>query len=513
MICPSCKNNVPDGAKFCEFCGTPLAAVANDAKEQTSADPAVIDEEPVVYDGPAVIPESTEPEKAQNIEPAAEITNEPERATETNSTGSFDDTAKRSATAVIDKQTEVNEPDAEYSAPQTAEVIEKPKKRKKMNVAGAVAICIAFGILITVFSTAAIAVSSVRKTLSREAISEAVVEIELGNVVVGDMKLDLTEEGKLDEDATLSELISVLLEDYEHQIAKGLLETNNVTVNDIKNIPGIDLDAFVRKIDGVNSINDLDIDTLVNNFSKFSDDEIKAIIDKYSNEKFEEQTFEIDKERVDSLLNDEKSSVKAYLSDVIKAYESYLLTGDDSEPLNESDLKGLSEEAVNYVLDGKDPLFIDEINKEMEVVIKENKKTISSYNPSSLLESAGSLPQMLLSVITIIAAVVLAVGLAVVIAVITKRIDAAALTLGIAFAVSGVAALCVNLVTANLSMFTGLDYAIVNKTLSRILSKTLAQDFTTMGIRSLIAGIVFIGVFVAMKLITKAIRNKKAKAG
>ncbi len=509
MICPSCKNTVPDGAKFCENCGAPILSENDSIKEQT--EPAKpVEPEPFVYDGPAVIPESNEPEKAQNAELTAAKNDEPARAFSEEKAS--DDPAKQSATAVMDKQSDESSTaqETKYSEPQTAEVIKKPKQRKKMNTAGTVAICIAFGILITAFMAAATAVSSVRKTLLREAISEAAGDIELGNVVVGDLNLGLTEEGALSEDATISELVKVMLEDYEKSVAKGLLEVNNVTVDDIKNIPGIDLDAFVRRIDGVNSVNDLNMEILTNNFSKFSDDEIKIIVEKYSNEDFPEQTFEIDKEKIDSLLNDENSSVKDYLCDIIKAYEVYLITGDDTEPINEKDLKALAKESVDFVLEGKDASYIDEINMEMEEVIKENKKTLSSYNPSNSLESARNLPQMALSIVTVIIAAVLAVGLAVVIAVITKHIDAAVLTLGIAFAVSGIAALCVNLVTANLSMFTGLDYAIVNKTLSRLLSKTLAADFTVMGVRALIIGVVLIAVFVVMNVIKKAIKNKKA---
>ncbi len=506
MICPSCKNTVPNGAKFCENCGAPILSENDGIKEQTEP-------ESFVYEGPAVIPESNEPEKPQNPEPA-QVTDENRSVQAFAEENAADNAAKQSVTAVMDKQAEENNSaqETEYSEPQTAEVIKKPKQRKKMNVAGTVAICIVFGILITAFAAVSTAISSVRKTLVSGAISETAGDIELGNVVVGDLNLGLTEEGVLSEDATISDLVKVMLEDYEKSIAKGLLEVNNVTVNDIKDIPGIDLDAFVRKIDGVNSVNDLNMEILTNNFSKFSDDEIRIIVEKYSNEDFPEQTFEIDKERIDSLLNDENSSVKDYLCDIIKAYEGYLITGDDTEPINENDLKALAKDSVNFVLEGKDASYIDEINMEMEEVIKENKKTLSSYNPSNALQSAGSLPQMALSVITIIAAVVLAVGLAVVIAVITKRIDAAALTLGIAFTLSGIAAFFVNLVTANLSMFTGLNYTIVSKTLSRLLSKTLAGDFTVMGVRALIIGVVFIAVFVVMNVIKKAIKNKKAKA-
>ena len=507
MICPSCKNTVPNGAKFCENCGAPILSENDGIKEQTEP-------ESFVYEGPAVIPESNEPEKPQNPEPA-QVTDENRSVQAFAEEKAADNAAKQSVTAVMDKQAEENNSaqETEYSEPQTAEVIKKPKQRKKMNVAGTVAICIVFGILITAFAAVSTAISSVRKTLVSGAISETAGDIELGNVVVGDLNLGLTEEGVLSEDATISDLVKVMLEDYEKSIAKGLLEVNNVTVNDIKDIPGIDLDAFVRKIDGVNSVNDLNMEILTNNFSKFSDNEIRIIVEKYSNEDFPEQTFEIDKERIDSLLNDENSSVKDYLCDIIKAYERYLITGDDTEPINENDLKALAKDSVNFVLEGKDASYIDEINMEMEEVIKENKKTLSSYNPSNALQSAGSLPQMALSVITIIAAVVLAVGLAVVIAVITKRIDAAALTLGIAFTLSGIAAFFVNLVTANLSMFTGLNYTIVSKTLSRLLSKTLAGDFTVMGVRALIIGVVFIAVFVVMNVIKKAIKNKKAKAG
>lgn len=511
MICPSCKNTVPDGAKFCENCGAPIVSENDSVKEQ--AKPA---EESFVYEGPAVIPESNEPEKEQNPDPAQVINDKNDEPVQTFAEEKYsDNAAKQSATAVMDKQAEEKSAaqENEYSEPQTAEVIKKPKQRKKMNVAGTVAICIVFGILITAFAAAATAVSSVRKTLVRGAISDAAGDIELGEVVVGDLNLGLTEDGALSEEATLSELVEVLLEDYEKNVAKGILETNNVTIDDIKDIPGIDLEAFVRKIDGVNSVDDLTIEILTNNFSKLRDDEIKNIVDKYSNEDFPEQTFEIDKEKIDELLNDEKSAVKDYLCDIIKAYEEYLITGDDSEPINEKDLKKLATGCVEFVLSGKDSSYIEEINREMDEVIEKNKKTLGSYNPSNIMENAGSLPQMALSIITIIAAVVLAVGLAVVIAIITKRIDAAALTLGIAFTLSGIAALCVNIVTSNLSMITGLDYTIVSKTLSRLLSKTLAEDFTVLGIQALIIGVVFIAVFVVMNVIKKVVKNKKAKAG
>lgn len=554
MICPNCKNEIPDGVKFCMHCGANVASpppsepvinepvpsepVTNEpAPEETAADEqyAFIEEEPVIVEESA--PAADIP--AMNTENTAYTENSVYTAMNTQSTAYngmgtenpinaqtadiytnnvdqivAEALAPRGAATAIENAPEmpVGNAAVDYSMPQSAMTETEKKPRKKLNVPVTVLICILFGILITAFTAVSVAVSSVRQTLKREALSSEIKELEIGTIVVGDMEFaaDYVSAGRLEKDSTLSDYIKVMIEDYEKKIARGILEANNVSIGDIDRLYGVDLEAFVDEIDGVDSVDDLDIDTLIENFSKFDKDEINIIINEYSNDDFPELTFDIDKDMVDEFLDDEGSPAKEYVSEIVKAYESCLLTGEDPEPLSKDKLSEFAEESVEYILDGMDRSFIKEINSEMDKVVTDNRKTIEGYNPSALFESVGVSPSLILSLITVFLALVLAVALAVVIGIISKRIDAAAITLGVSFLLTGGAAIAVNLL--NLSAVTGLKYSAVSKTATKLFSKTFAADLTSMGIRSLIVGVLLIAVVVVVKVIVRAIRNKKQTA-
>lgn len=502
MICPACKKELADGVRFCEHCGAPIVPVLI---EEPAEEMPVAEEPAFIAEEPAFIAEETAPEKTAQTVSESSVDEIIEEAL-----------SPRSATAVADKAKEnpaAEENKSDYSEPQKAEPIGRTKRVKKLNIPATAAVCIAFGLLITAFSALSAAVSSVRKTLVRGAVSEQIDKIDAGDVVIGDTKLadGIVDGESLAEDATISDVVIVMLENYEKYIAKGIFEQNNVTVDDIRNMENVDLNAFVEKIDGVNSVNELDIETIIENISKFDKKEISAIAERYSSAEFPELTFEIDKRRVQDLLNESGSPVKVYLCELAKAYESYLLTGNDPKPVNEESLNKLSEESVSYVLEGMDSSYINEINKEMAQVVSENKASLSSCNPSAVFGMFGSILPMSLSTASIFIALGLAVVFAVVTAAVTKRIDAAALTLGISLVITAGAAFAVNAVPANLAAITGIDSKIMSETVSALAKDTLVGDFTVMGVRFLLVGVLIIGAVIAVKLITRALRNKKAK--
>lgn len=501
MICPVCKKEIEEGVKFCQHCGAPVV----------SEEP-VVEEQAFIAEEPAFVPEVTATTEAvinetvsDNEVPKSNVDEIVEEAL-----------SAHTATAVEEKAEETpvkEENNSGYAEPQKAEPIANTKRRKKLNIPATVAVCIAFGILITAFSAVSAVISSARKTLVRGAISEQIDKLDIGDITVGDTQLaDGILNGKtIAEDATVSDVVIVMLEDYEKQIAKGIFEKNNVTVDDLRNMENVDLEAFADKIDGINSVNELDMETIIENISKFDKKEISAIAERYSTADFPELTFEIDKRKVEDLLNESGSPMKDYLCGFVKAYEQYLLTGKDEGYVNEESLNKLSEESVGYVLSGMNSAYIDEINKEMAQVVNENKAQLNSANPSAVFGVFGNILPMSLSTVSIFVALGLAVVFAVVIGIITKRVDAAALTLGISLVITAGACFAVNLVPSNLASITGMNSKIVTVTANELVKETLAGDFTVMGVRFILVGIVIIGAVIAVKLITRAVRNKRTK--
>lgn len=497
MICSSCKNEIEDGVKFCQHCGAPVIF-----DKPAEEEPAFIAEEP------AVIAEDHEVDFFKVNEEKTEGSNEVDNI--------LKDYSSPVATAVApEKNPESEAPNTEeineFSTPQNAETVKKSKRVKKLNIPASVAVCVAFGLLMTAFSAVSVAISSVRKTLLRGAVSEQIDDLDVGDIVVGDTDLvdGIVDKGTLSGDATISDVVRIKLEDYEKYIIKGIFEQSSVTVEDIKNIENVDLEQFVGKIDGIDSVDDLDMDALIENFSKLEKDEIDTIVNQYSKEEFPELTFEIDKRRVDDLLNKKQSPAKLYVSELVKAYENYMLTGEDTKPVTEDSLNKLAQESVSYVLDGMNNAYTEEINKEMAQVVSENKAMLNTCNPSAAFGIFGSILPMSLSTVSVFVSLGLAVVFAAVAALITKRVDAAVITLGASLTLAGGAALCANALPGSLAQLTGLDCNLISETASELVKETLVPDFTVMGLRSLFLGIGVIAVVIVAKVIMRAIRNKK----
>ena len=501
MICKACKKEIADGVQFCRHCGARVIDEEFDDNLSIDDEPAFIAEEPAFI--------AEEPVNFSAADVGANIGMTSQDFIQQDD---FSDNTASQSTAIA---TEIipESITTDYSSAQQPDVVKKSKHRKKLNLPAAIAVCAAFGILITAFSAVSVSIASVRKTLERSAVSEQINKLYIGDIVIGDTDLanGIVENDKLSKDATISDVVKIKLDEYEKYVIRGILDSNKVTVEDIKQIDNIDLEKFVGKIDGINSVDELNIDAFIDNFNKLDKTEINTIINKYSNEEFPELTFEIDKRRVEDLLNDKQSPAKAYLSDIVKAYEVYLLTGNDTKPVTQEKLNKLSQDSVNYVLEGMNSAYTEEINKEMAQVIVENKAAWNTLNPSSVFGIFGNILPMSLSNITIIVTMALAVVFAAVTALITKRIDAPVITFGISLMLTGTAAICMNTVPANLAQITGLNCKIVSETAAEIFKETFAGDFTVFGIISLLVGVaVVIGVILA-KVITRSIKNKSAK--
>lgn len=508
--------------KFCQYCGAPasFAIPSENESETIPEEPAFIAEEPAVIAEETGVPfeqisafdaesedetkPESEPVQPSYTAPAPTVVLEKDEKADTV------EQAERVENNV--QQSNAQTVNTDYSERQNPVVVESVKRIKKLNIPATVAVCVVFSLLIIAFSAVGTSIVSIRKTLDRGAVSEEFETIQVGKIVVGDTTLadGIVAAGSLDKNATISDVVIIKLEEYEKYVVKGMFEQNNVTVEDIKNIENIDLERFVGKIEGINNVNELDIDAIINNFDKLDKNEINTIVNKYSNEDFPELTFEIDKRRVEDLLNEKNSPVKDYVCKVIEAYETYLLTGKDKKHVTEESLYQLSSSCVNYVLDGMNSAYKDEINKEMAQVVSENKVVLNSLNPSAAFGLFGSILPMSLSNVTVIVMFALAVIMAVVVALITKRIDAAALSLGISLAVTGGAGIGANLLPANLSKVVGLGWKLVDDTAAELVKDTFVPDFTIVGVITLLIGIaVIIGVVLA-KVISRAVKNKKA---
>lgn len=202
----------------------------------------------------------------------------------------------------------------------------------------------------------------------------------------------------------------------------------------------------------------------------------------------------------------ENSALLPYISDLVGAYENYLLTGVDDKPVTEKNLKAVIIECVDYAKKEFGVKFAVDAEEQIDKVIKDNKDIIRSVNPTYALGAGGKYIRYIFFAPVLVAASIITIAAAALSGVITKRVDAALITLGVPTILFGV-----------IFLFTGLfprviiSWVNVPNTLFGDSIEEIGAVFTKIGLAEFVTGAIFIAGFVLCRVIVKRMADKAAK--
>ena len=148
---------------------------------------------------------------------------------------------------------------------------------------------------------------------------------------------------------------------------------------------------------------------------------------------------------IEELLDE--TAIMSELGSITAAYERYILTGEDSEPLSAKKLLALINKYKDKVYQFTG-LNLGDYSQDIETSINDEKSTIKKLNPDYLLNGAGRYTSMALSLPAVITVGAAALLLAVLLGVITKRFCAPTLTLGICCTLCGVSMVVGNFISS-----------------------------------------------------------------
>lgn len=202
----------------------------------------------------------------------------------------------------------------------------------------------------------------------------------------------------------------------------------------------------------------------------------------------------------------EKSPLVPYISKVVSAYEDYLLTGVDSKPVTDDALRQTIMECLNYASGELGIKFAPDTEQQLDRLLKDNKDVIRAANPTEALGTGGGYIRYLFLVPVLVVASLITAAVAALAGVITKRIDAALITLGIPTLLCGFACLYVGLFPRVAISAIKIPSAAVGGSI-----ETIGAKFTEIGLSELITGVMLIVMFTAIKVISKKIAAKNAE--
>lgn len=196
----------------------------------------------------------------------------------------------------------------------------------------------------------------------------------------------------------------------------------------------------------------------------------------------------------------EESAMLPYISEIVQSYENYLLTGEDNDVVREKKLKAVILECVDYAKREFGVKFADDMEAQIDKALKENKDIIRSVNPSESLGAGGEYIRYLFILPVLFGVSIITIAAAVLAGVITKRIDAALITLGVPTLLFGGAFLFVGLFPRVVISWTGAPNALFGDGMEEI-----GSAFTKIGLSEFATGVVLIAGFVLCKVIAKKI--------
>ncbi len=472
MFCVNCGAKVADNARFCGFCGATLTpAPAPEAAQAANAVPA----EPVAVApvSPAA-PVAPVAPVAENI-PAAQVVTDnnavdvPQTFTapdfgqsavpaEATSAPIFSQDTSNAAPVMTDEAAQPAAPAGdipEYQNPagvppvQAAPAAAKPKApAKKKGTAVTIVLAVVFGLLAFLLGVFAFTGGVVRNGLSSGEISSEVRKIDFGKIVVGDILTDPSM-------ADVVEKNGLILPDSRPGRAT-IAQVAALTIN--KSVPAANL----------------------------TDDMINKILD--------------------------KSEINKQLSEVVKSYEEYIVTGKTRRFKDGlcAEIKDLVKSTEKYVIEIANMRLAADYEVQLDATLKDEEETIEGILPAAALKKYSGLIGFALSPVTLVAALVLCVVLAVLEGLITKRLTAGLITGGAVFALIGIVLTVGSVLLSNLASVISMDYVVVTDVLTPIIYNTFGISMLTAGLICLGLGLALIAAFIVLKIIAAKRANKAA---
>lgn len=229
-----------------------------------------------------------------------------------------------------------------------------------------------------------------------------------------------------------------------------------------------------------------------------ADDTIGDIVDKTLVE------YGLSEDRAERLL--EESALVPYLTDVVKAYENYLLTGVDTKPITDKALKQTIMDCVNFASNDLGVKFAPDFERQIDKLLKDNKDIIRAANPTEALGIGGGYIRYIFLVPVLIAASIITIAVAVLAGVITKRVDAALITLGIPTVLCGMVCLFTGLFPRVVLSCIGIPNAAVGSSV-----EVFGAKFTEIGLAEFGIGVILIALFVVYQIVLKKLADKTGK--
>lgn len=315
------------------------------------------------------------------------------------------------------------------------------KEVKKMKMSVSVILAAVFGLFSFLFGIISFTGGTVRMGLSSGELSSEVEQLEIGKIVVGDILVQ-------DSMAKVVKDNGIVLPE-KHPERATIADIAAATIND--NIPIANLTA--------NQINEI----------------IK------------------------------RAHVSDELSRLVKSYEEYIVTGRTEEFADGicQEIKDLVKRSESNVITIAGMKLSDDYEEQLDNALDGEKNSIEGILPAEALDGVSGLLGFALSPVTLIAALVLSVGLIVLAWAITKRVNAALMAGGAAYALIGIILTTASIILSNLTMISGLDYNVVSRVLSPMLYNTFGMKMLTGGLITLGLGLALIVVFIVMKVLEK----------
>ncbi len=342
-------------------------------------------------------------------------------------------------------QPELSAPVQPEYAPAAVDARPVRKPAKKLNMAVTIVISILFGIMSFAFVTTAFTVGSVKQGLAENALSDGIEDIDLEDIVVGDL------------------LCSPKFENF--------VRANNIVLPE-KKAEKAELAEVIALSVRVNSKN-------------LTSDQVEEIISRLR-------------------ISEELSViVKAYEDYLITGKP-----GDELSDGIGEEIKRIVKNGEKTVSEITEMRLADNYEEKLDDIINDNQDLLDSILPENSLKSASGVINIVCNPIVLIASLVLSVVMIALIWVISKRVAAALMTGGIVFTLIGCVFVAASIVIQDLTMISVLNYSCVEDVLSPLLYNAFGSNLLYSGLICVGTGVVLIAAFVITKIAGKSHRNK-----
>lgn len=213
-------------------------------------------------------------------------------------------------------------------------------------------------------------------------------------------------------------------------------------------------------------------------------------------------------DKAEELLG-KNTKLMSYLGKVVASYETYLMTGEDAKAINEKDIKETVLSCMDYAARELGFKFRPDYDKRLDAFLKANKDNIRAANPSEALGVGGGYIRYAFSLPVVIVVTLLAVMFAALAGVISRRADAAFITLGIPSLMCGVYFLYVGLFPKVVLASAGIPTIAIGDSV-----ETMGEIFVNIGLAETIIGVLAVAAFVVYRVIAakRAANNEYREA-